>query len=404
MALSSGVRIFLILLAAFLVGFVLLPNIFKQEEEIAFGEEERVGWAKVNLMSSELGDSAMLVPGEFFQESSAYQSWFGQLNRQLWTQPVKAAVLRLNSLKGGLDTVEFSGSQQTIGIEVADPKGRVWSVRSVKKDQANVLPAFLRPTLLRPLIRDQGAALNPYAALVLPPLAEEIDIHHTNPALYIFPYDRTLGRFNRRMAGRLVILEEEADESWAGEPEFRQALTLLDTEDMLDTIRTTGWAIDTLLYARSRLFDILISDWDRHEGNWQWALVKENGSLEFEPVPVDRDAAFYNYTEGAITHVFLMLNNKFQSFTPEISDVDGLMHQSEELDRAILGNISKEALVEQAAYIQQQLNAEVIHQAFRKYPPEIYRMAGRKHELILQSRLEQLPQAAQRFHALLSNN
>lgn len=404
MTLSSGVRIFLVLLAVFLFWFVLLPNIFKQEEEKAFGEEERVGLAKTNLMASKLGDSVILVPGEFFQEGVAYQSLFGQLNRQLWAQPVKAAVLRLNRLKGGLDTLQFSGSQQTIGIEVADPQGRVWSVRSVKKDQANVLPLFLRPTLLRPLIRDQGAALNPYAALVLPTLAEEININHTNPALYIFPYDRSLGRFNRRMAGRLVILEEEADESWAGEPEFRQALTLLDTEDMLDTIRTTGWAMDTLLYARSRLFDILISDWDRHKGNWQWALVKENGSLEFEPVPVDRDAAFYNYTEGAVTHLLLMVNRKFQSFTPEISDVEGLMHQSKELDRAILGTISEEALVEQAAYIQQQLNAAVIHQAFMNYPPEIYRMTGRKHELILQSRLEQLPQAARRFHALLSNN
>lgn len=402
MALSSGVRIFLILLGALLIGFVLLPNLFNQPEEDAFGEEKRVSRARARLKVSELGDSATLVPGEFFRKGSAYQAVFGQLNRELWGQGVKAAVLRANSLKGGLDTLEFSGSQQTIGIDMVDPQGRVWAVRSVKKDQVNALPSFLRPSLLRPLIRDQAAALNPYAALVLPTLAEEINLHHTNPALYIFPYDPGLGRFNRRMAGRLVMLEEEADESWAGEPAFGQALTLLDTEDMLDTLATTGWAIDTLLYARSRLFDILISDWDRHEGNWQWALVEENGSFKFEPVPVDRDAAFYNYTGGAFTQAFLMLNDKFQSFTPEIKEVEGLMQQSEELDRAILKNISQEALLEQADYIQQQLSEEVIQQAFRQYPPEIYRMVGRKHAQILQSRLEQLPAAAKRFHALLS--
>jgi len=32
--------------------------------------------------------------------------------------------------------------------------------------------------------------------------------------------------------------------------------------------------VDQYQYLKSRLFDMLISDWDRHEDNWRWGVVK----------------------------------------------------------------------------------------------------------------------------------
>lgn len=401
MHLKKGLQISLLLVAAFLIVFFLLPNIINQDERQAFGEEERLELAKASYPVEGAGDSATIVPGPYFETGSLHRKVFGELSRDLWMVPVKAPILRLNKEGEKYDTLKFSGSQQTIGIDVEDASKRVWSIRSVNKDQANALPGILQPSILRPMIRDQAAALNPYGALVVPVLAEAINIHHTNPKLYIFPYDPDLNRYNNRMAGRLVLMEEEADESWNKEPEFRGALQLMDTEDMLDTARAANIPIDTMLYARSRLLDMLISDWDRHEGNWEWALVEEQGQHLFQPVPVDRDMAFYNYTDGTFTQGVLLINNKFQSFTPDFKDITGLMHQSEELDSNILQNLSQEEMEEQAVYIQNQLTTDVIHQAFLQYPPEVYQVKGPEHEQILKQRLQKLPEVARRFHQLL---
>jgi hypothetical protein len=403
MLLSKGFRISLIVIACLLVILVLLPNIFNKREQEAFGDEERVLSAKSSYAARQLGDSVTIVPGPYYEKSNFHKQVFGELNRAVWEIPVKAAVLRLNHPENRYDTLKFSGSMQTIGIDVKDAQERVWSIRSVNKDQSKALPGILQPTIIRSMIRDQAAALNPYGALVVPVLAYAIGLHHTNPKLYLFPFAPALGRYNDRMAGRLVIMEEEADESWEGEPEFKDALKLMDTEEMLQAAKTDNIAIDTLLYARSRLFDMLISDWDRHEGNWQWALVRKDNNQLIQPIPVDRDMAFYNYQEGSFTKVVLLLNNKFQSFSPDFKDIDGLMHQSEALDGTILRNISREKLKEQAFYIQNQLSKEVIQEAFSRYPPEVYQAIGSRHEEILRSRLEKLPQAAERFHELLKN-
>lgn len=401
MSLKKGLKTGLLLALVFLIVFFLFPNIFNQDEREAFGEEERLEEARTSYPVEGADDSASIVPGPYFETGKLHRTVFGELSRKLWRVPVKAPILRLNGEGAEYDTIKFSGSQQTIGIDVEDADQRVWSIRSVNKDQAKALPGILQLSILRPMIRDQAAALNPYGALVVPVLAEAINVHHTNPGLYIFPYDESLNRYNNRMAGRLVLMEEEADESWNKEPEFRQALQLMDTEDMLDTARTADIPIDTMLYARSRLLDMLISDWDRHEGNWEWALIKEQGKPLFQPVPVDRDMAFYNYKDGAFTQGVLLVNNKFQSFTPEFADISGLMHQSEELDSSILQNLSQEKMVEQAVYIQNQLTTEVIHKAFMQYPPEVYKVTGPEHEQILQQRLQKLPEAARQFYQLL---
>lgn len=394
-----GMVIFLLLLLLIFI----IPNVLNSRERMAFGENSRLENARRDYRQETLGDSATIVPGPFYKRGSTFENFLGPKYRDIWSIPVTVAVLKLDEHMGGLDTVKFSGSQQTIGIDVRDPQGREWAVRSVNKDQSKALPALLRPTFMRFLFRDQAAALNPYGALVLPVLAEAIELHHTNPKLFIFPYNERFGNYNKRMAGRLVLMEEDADASWANTPEFKGATILMDTEDMLDTAQTAGIPVDTILFARSRLFDLLINDWDRHEGNWEWALMDEDGRQWIEPVPVDRDMVFYQFNDGLASRITLFFNNKFQSFSPDYEDIEGLMHQSKELDQSLLSNISQRELQRQVQYIQEQLTDEKIAEAFRQYPPPVYQKIGREHEAILKSRLNKLPQAADRFYEVLQN-
>lgn len=387
--------------ALLLVGFFILPNIFNKRETMAFSDEIRLSEAKENYSYKTVSDSVEIVPGKFYKRGKFIEWLLGSTYRELWQKEITVPVLDLSEVHGGLTPVEFSGGQQTIGIEAEDNQGRVWSMRSINKDQAKALPGFWQASLLRPLFRDQASSLNPYGALVVPPLAEAIGIYHSNPQLYFFPYNPEYGKYNDRMAGRVFILEEEPDEGWAGSPRFGSPKEILDTDDMLIKLKSGEISIDTLLYARSRLFDMLISDWDRHEGNWKWALSTDGDQPVIEPIPVDRDMAFYNFGDGIINDAALTFIEKFQSFTPEFGSIKGLMHQSEEMDLMILGQLPKEELVKQAEYIQQQLNDEIITEAFKNYPPNVYSFIGQEHERIFKERLEKLPEAAERFYELI---
>ena len=387
----------MIILAGFVLVIFVLPNTINVRERNAFSDAQRLEWAANNFSVGAVPDSITIVPGPWYNRGKTHYLFFGEKYRDLWSTPVKTKVLKLNEINGGLKLASIGGGQQTIGVDLEDKEGREWALRSVNKDQSKALPKLMRATVFRFMFRDQAAALNPYGALVVPVLAEAVDILHTNPRLVFVPYNAKDSTFNDRMAGRVAILEEDADGSWEGAEIFGNPEKIEDTEDMLELVKEKGYPIDTLLYARSRLFDLLISDWDRHTGQWNWALVDEGGSKVFKPLPRDRDMAFYRFDEGLFSKIALLINNKFQTFHPDYKNIKGLTKQSIKMDRSILRSVDLPQMLRIANDMQQELTDEVIHKAFKQYPPEIYEKVGKEHEQILKARRDKLPQAAQEF-------
>ncbi|WP_017733312.1 hypothetical protein [Nafulsella turpanensis] len=388
-------------LGGLIVLALVIPNTTNFKERNAFSDEKRLEEAMELYRAETLGDSVTLVPGEYYDRGKFFTFFLGEKNRGMWTTPVTAAVFDYEKAKGGLEPVGVGGSNQTISIDLADSAGREWELRSMNKDQKNALPKLLRPTFLRFMFRDQVAAMNPYASLVVPVLSEAIDIHHVEPKLYFVPYNEEYGKYNERMAGRLAYLEADLDSSWEGSEEFGEPEEVVEFDEMMEIRKKDEVPIDEQLYLKSRLFDMLISDWDRHEGQWEWALVEKGGEEIFEPIPVDRDNAFYTFNEGALSHLALLLNKKFQSFRKDYGKVSGLMKQSAKQDVMILADVPLADFVETAREIQEELTDEVIHKAFKQYPEPVYEMKGKEHEEILKVRLEKLPEAAAEFFHLI---
>jgi hypothetical protein len=388
-----------------IVGIVFLvfavPNVTNFKERRYFSDERRIEEARLHYNFSKLGDSITLAPGPYYGRNSVGKFFLGQKQRDLWTEPVRAKVFNFEEVKGGLTPVDFGGGQQTISIKLEDKEGKKWALRSVNKDQKAALPGIFRITFMRFLIRDQLASANPYAQLVVPVLANAIGVHHTTPEIYFVPYNDKYGKFNDRMAGRLVYLEESLSSSWKNRERFGSPKDILDTQEMMKMQQEEKVAIDTLLYLKMRLFDMLISDWDRHEGNLEWALTTENQTKVFEPIPKDRDNALYQFDEGLVSHITLVFAPKLQSFRTEFGKVSGLMHQSKELDRNILGSTPKESFIAVAEQIQTSLTDETIRKAFLKYPPNVYAMVGKQHQDILKARLAALPGVAEEFYRLV---
>jgi hypothetical protein len=399
MKLSRKKRRYLYIIGIFFLLFYILPNTVNFREHRYFSDRSRLEQAEI--LSGQFRDSIELVPGEYYRRSKLYTYFFGVKNRALWTTPVFFKLFNYDTMRGGLQPLEIGGSQQTISIRLEDTSRRHWVLRSVNKDQENVLPWWLRQSILRPVFRDQVSAMNPYAAKVVASLSGALHLPHTNPGLYWVPYDHKHGKYNERMAGRIAYLEEYIDSSWN---ERFNAIDVIDTDEMEKQYENGNAAIDTFLYLKTRLFDMLINDWDRHKDQWRWALVMDKGKKIFRPIARDRDMAFYIFDEGLINRSAVRANEKFQSFRKDFGSIKGLMHQSEKLDKKILKGVKKERFLFIAQMIRSALNNDAISAAFREYPPVIYQSCGKQHEAILVSRLSQLPAAAEAFCRLINDD
>lgn len=382
---------------------LVVPNTLNFKERDAFSNEKRIEEAMELYDADKVADSVTIVPGEYYDRGKFFTFFFGEKQRDLWSTPVKVKVFDYEETKGGLKPYDTGGGNQTISLRLKDDEERKWALRSVNKDQKGALPSLLRPTFLRFMFRDQVAAMNPYGHLVVPVLAGAIGIYHNNPQLVLVPYQEEHGEYNELMAGRLAYLEEHLNSSWKKSDRYGSPADIVNTEEMMEMQQKETIPIDTALYLKSRLFDMLISDWDRHPGQWEWALNKNGENKYFEPIPKDRDMAFYQFNEGVFSHITLAINNKFQSFRKDYGKISGLMKQSKEQDKALLAKLPPAEFTSTAERIQQELSPEVIEKAFKQYPGNIYKMTGREHEEILKARLDKLPEVAARFHELLQD-
>lgn len=384
-----------------LVVLYVLPNTLNFRERKYFSEDRRLKGAKE--LSAKAADSVTIIPGGFYERGDFYTWLFGRKHRDLWTTPVSIPVFNYDTVMGGLVPYEIGGSQQTISIRLRDSAGRHWVLRSVNKDQQNVLPWWLRGSIVRPVFRDQVSAMNPYGAKLVARLAAAAGLPHLNPKLYWMPFEPKYEKYNERMAGRLACLEAHLDSTWLAAPMFGYPQKIVDGEDFLEKEHKKH-PVDTMLYLKTRLFDMLVNDWDRHKDQWRWLLVDAGGKQIYQPVGRDRDIAFYIFDEGVINRVAVRANEKFQSFRPQFGSIAGLMKQSKKQDRQILKGVAKQHYIALARQLQQQLDSAAVGAAFREYPPAIYQRVGREHESILASRLKQLPSVAAAFHKLVNDD
>src|SRR5204862_6298145 len=119
----------------------------------------------------------------------------------------------------------------------------------------------------------------------------------------------------------------------------------VSTSKMLELLHEdNGYRHDEMQLLRSRLFDMWINDWDRHQNQWRWGVRECNDSLRqacaecgatracFEPLPKDRDQAFARY-DGMLPWLAgrKWVMRKFQDFDPDVRDVPGLNFNARDL-------------------------------------------------------------------------
>lgn len=399
---KKTIRIISTTLLVFLFVFYALPNMINEREERAFSSDVRVANAKIHYNINDVNNSVYTVLSKFYDRGPIVKFLFGNHYRPMWNSTIEIPVLDFDTAKGGLQFLEMGGGQQTISAEFKGAKGQTYTIRSVNKDQSKALHPIFYYSFLRPMIRDQASALNPFASLITQEFEKKAGILHTKPKLYLIPYDTTMAESPLyHIAGRVMTLEEEPDSTWNGAPEFGSPLSIISSEEMEDGLAKRQLKVDSLEYLKCRLLDFLISDWDRHGGQWKWAVFNNDDVNVCRPIAMDRDMAFYKFNDGLLNRVVLLFNNKFQSFTNDYGEVSGLIKNSREIDALILKNVPKETFLDTANQLQEIMDESVIEDAFDQYPEAIKKLYKKKHVKIFKQRLSTLDTAADEFYHLL---
>jgi len=338
-----------------------------------------------------------------FERTRLHRWLFGRNWRREWAAAVEVPSVRLDTLLGGLTPYQRSGSGESRSLRLRSAKGHEWVLRSVQKWRSDRLPPLLRNSAYGSLVQDGVSQSHPYAALALPGMLQAAGILHSRPRLVHLPQQAALDSFNATYAGQVYLLEERPAGNWSSAAHLGGFPRYLSTPEVQEHLRRNSrLKPDQHAFIRARLFDVLISDVDRHEGNWRWGL-RDSGTLRYHPLPVDRDQAFY-YHDGLLTplSVYATRRRRLQRFGYRVRKVVSLTSHDSRLDRFFSNELTAADWQEAARSLQTALTDSVIRTSVQELPPPVFALSGEEIIRRLQQRRDQLPRLAARFYAALA--
>ncbi len=347
-----------------------------------------------------------------------FKGLWGKHYREDYSKKIPGKTVLLDTLFGGLTPVRRGGGHQSKSLRLETKDGKEYVMRAVRKSAIRFLQAVAfkdqfiqedyKDTYSEKLLLDFYTTAHPYASLTVSEMADAIGVFHANPALYYVPKQHALGNYNDNYGDELYFIEERVDSGYGDVASFGNANEIISTKDVLLKLRRKDKnTIDEKQYIRSRLFDMLIGDWDRHEDQWRWAAFDSgNGKTNYKPIPRDRDQVFSNsdglflsYATRVIPALRLM-----QTYGPEIRSVKWFNDEPFPLDLAVLNEHTLDDWITAAEKIQNGLTDEVINTAFKAFPKEINQETLRKIKKSLIGRRSNLKKIATTYYAYLKKN
>lgn len=162
--------------------------------------------------------------------------------------------------------------------------------------------------------------------------------------------------------------------------------------------------VDRYAYLRARLLDLLIGDWDRHEGQWFWAgnheISGDSTWTRWRPIPRDRDWAFPS-VDGFVAFLAGLYYPAYVGFGPEYPSIRRLARSGLTLDRRFLTGLGREEFVRIADEMRATLTDDVLRDAVNALPSAHRALVADDLVGDLAARRDALPEAALDFHAVI---
>lgn len=342
-------------------------------------------------------DTVMAVASSRYTHPSLTERIFiGSNYRSIWSQLVTVKVFHLNEVKGGLIVKELGGGMQTKSLRLEDAHGTKWVLRTIDKTVDKAMEAEgIGIGFIKNITQAMISAAQPYGALTVAPMARALGIVTASPELYYVADKPGLGEYSRLFANTMCLLEQR-------EPVLHPGDKVKDTEKMLrDRKKHPDYDFDAKMLLQARLLDMLISDWDRHGGQWKWGYHKADGNVTIYPIPVDHDQAYFNSNGLLVKGVRPFAMKHIIGFRKESTGLITLNRKEWNFDYALLGSLSRKEWRSGIETFQAKLTDEVLMQAVHQLPQEI--AAGYRQALYerLQSRRNTMLENGMKYYDFL---
>ncbi len=362
--------------------------------------------------------SKSIYKPEELERSAFYKALWGEHFRKDYETPIKLKSALLDTLYGGLSVIRKGGGHQTNSLRLKTKDDRQFVMRSAKKSALRFIQYFIFKTqYLEPdvedtyfiqLLQDYWTTANPYGSLTIGDMADALNIYHANTELYYIPKQEALGIHNDAYGDKIYFIEERLTDGHKDVASLGNTDKIEGTTDLLHELRRKDKIeVNESLYIRTRLFDNIIGDWDRHADQWRWAVQQgKNGKDIYEPIPRDRDQAFSDFDGfmlGLITTLspplrFMQRYNETYNHTKWFNDA------GDDVDLAVLINHTQEDWLREAKFIKENLTPEIIDKAFTKLPSEIDQFRVERTKKALLGRLAKVEENAVDLYEYLRSN
>ncbi|UXX80572.1 metallophosphoesterase [Reichenbachiella carrageenanivorans] len=341
---------------------------------------------------------------EQYEASKGKRVWMGDNYRAEWSQPVTVPIFNITEEKGGLEVVKRGGGMQTNSLRLEAKDGRQYVLRSVEKYANKAVPDLLQETFAVKVVQDQISSSHPYGAFVVPPLAEAVGIYHTNPRLVYVPDDGAFGTYREVLAGELALFEERPSGDWSDAKFFGNSTDIVGSPEVQEELQDDNDnSVDQNFVLRNRLFDMVIGDWDRHEDQWRWASFEKGKGNLYRPIPRDRDQVFF-INDGILPKIASRkwAMPKIEGFNENMRWAPGFNFNARYFDRIFMNEPDRDEWQQMIQLIQDSLTDEVIENAIRKWPENVYALSGERTVATLKARRDHLDEYATAFYESLS--
>ncbi|MEM6360165.1 MAG: BamA/TamA family outer membrane protein [Bacteroidota bacterium] len=345
----------------------------------------------------DLSDSSVSInASDQYKAGNMKKKLLGANYRDVWEMERKAPVFDIGAEHGGLKIVQRGGGMQTKSLRLQAEDGKQYVLRSIEKYAEGAVPAMFQNTFAVDLVQDQISASHPYGAFVVPSLAEAAKVYHTNPKIVFIPDDPRFGEHQADFANTLALYEERPAKDWSDASFFGNSDKIVNTAKVIEKLaKDNDNSVDQQWVLKSRLFDLVIGDWDRHDDQWRWASFDDGKGKMYRPIPRDRDQVFFVNT-GFFPSIWSRKWGlpKFEGFDDDVRWPSGLMFNARYFDRTFLTGLSREDWIKVSEQLQADLTDSVIENAINQWPEDVYKLHGDEIIRKLKSRRDKLKQYA----------
>ena len=342
------------------------------------------------------GDSIVVVASHKYKRNGLGRLIFGTNYREDWETPVKMPVLDIHKERGGLTLVSLKGGFESISMNMVTIDSVQLVLRTIDKDLKKLIPKMLKHTFIQSITQDIISSSEPYAPLTVTIMANALGLVTTNPKLF-YVDDTAFGKYHEFFDGKVCLLEDRIP--------VRPGTKHEEMESPFTKVRADNHNVvlqkDLL---RARLFDMIIGDWDRHPGQWNWGSYDSAGNKYFYPVAVDRDMVYFNCNGAFLGYIRIYAVHYMRGFKSRICKLYWFNKKARDFDRLLLNELSADDWAATIKEVQGKLNDSIVNLAVNQMPAEILALRGNEIKQKLKSRRDGLYPAAMKYYGRLAKH